>query len=77
MLHYKLGDAITYPPGYPNIAEYRRVEMFHGILPTEKRSKYLQLFQSYTCLKTPENSSTNLYIQLLLFSFSINHTNDY
>ena len=43
-LRYKLGGSITDPPGYPNIAEYRRVEMYHRILPTEKKEQILTTF---------------------------------
>ena len=47
-LRYKLGGSITDPPGYPNVAEYRRVEMYHRILPTAKRNKYLLHFPEQT-----------------------------
>ena len=43
-LRYKLGGSITDPPGYPHIAEYRRVEIYRCILPTEKKEQILTTF---------------------------------
>ncbi len=41
VLQHKLGSEITAPPGYPNISQYRRVEMFSRVLTTEKKEQVL------------------------------------
>lgn len=46
ILQYKLGSAITDPPGYPNVSEYRRVEMYSRVLTTEKKEQVLSTFSS-------------------------------
>ena len=36
LLQQKLGDMFTNPHGYPNLADYRRVEMFTRVLTVDK-----------------------------------------
>jgi len=48
-LHHKVGEALTDPPGYPNVAEYRRVEMYHRILPTQQKAQILATFGRKDC----------------------------
>ena len=44
MLKHKLGIEITNPYGYPNISQFRRVEMFSRVLTTEKKEQVLSAF---------------------------------
>ena len=46
-LETKLGKKIIDPPGYPNLAQLRRIEMYPSVLATslEKKKKYCQHFQ--------------------------------
>ena len=37
MLKHKLGIEIINPYGYPNVSQFRRVEMFSRVLTTEKK----------------------------------------
>ena len=36
----------TYPHGYPNLADYRRVEMFTRVLTVNKRTQVLSSFSN-------------------------------
>ena len=44
LLQQKLGDMFTNPRGYPNLADYRRVEMFTRVLTVDKRTQVLSSF---------------------------------
>ena len=44
MLEHKLGIEITNPCGYPNVSQFRRVEMFSRVLTTEKKEQVLSAF---------------------------------
>ena len=44
MLEHKLGIEITNPNGYPNVSQFRRVEMFGRVLTTEKKEQVLSAF---------------------------------
>ena len=44
MLKHKLGIEITNPYGYPNVSQFRRVEMFSRVLTTEKKEQVLSAF---------------------------------
>ena len=44
LLQQKLGDMFTNPRGYPNLADYRRVEMFTRVLTVDKRTQVLFSF---------------------------------
>lgn len=51
-LQLKLGECFTAPPGYPNISQFRRVEMFNRVLTVDKRKQVLSSFlQSDTNLR--------------------------
>ena len=43
-LQQKLGEHFTNPSGYPNVSQYRRVEMFCRVLTTVKRAQILSSF---------------------------------
>ena len=44
LLQQNLGDMFTNPRGYPNLADYRRVEMFTRVLTVDKRTQVLFSF---------------------------------
>ena len=44
ILEHKLGSAITFPPDYPNLSQYRRIEMYSRVLTTEKKEQILSTF---------------------------------
>ena len=44
ILEHKLGGAITFPPDYPNLSQYRRIEMYSRVLTTEKKEQILSTF---------------------------------
>lgn len=46
ILEHKLGSEVTSPPGYPNISEYRRIEMYSRVQTVEKKEKVLETFCS-------------------------------
>ncbi len=48
MLQQELGELFTSPPGYPNIEQFRQVEMFTRVLTVEKRNKVLATFKDPT-----------------------------
>ncbi len=48
MLQQELGELFTSPPGYPNIEEFRKVEMFTRVLTIEKRKQVLATFRDPT-----------------------------
>lgn len=43
-LKRKLGDFFTDPPGYPNLSNYRLIDMFSAVLTSEKKDDVLHLF---------------------------------
>ena len=44
MLQHKLGSAFTEPPGYPNVSQFRMVEMYSRVLTNEKKEQVLSSF---------------------------------
>ena len=44
MLQQELGELFTSPPGYPNVEQFRQVEMFTRVLTVEKRNQVLATF---------------------------------
>lgn len=40
----KIGEGFTEPPGYPNLAEYRTIDMFTRVLTTAKKEEVMTLF---------------------------------
>lgn len=44
MLLHQLGGMFTFPNGYPNLAEFRRVEMYSRVLTADKRAQVLSSF---------------------------------
>ena len=45
-LEAKLGNKFTDPPGYPNLAQFRRIEMYSSVLPVWKKEEILSTFSS-------------------------------
>ena len=43
-LKYRLGIAITEPPGYPNISQFRLVDMFTSVMTLDKKEEVLKSF---------------------------------
>ena len=46
LLQRKIGANFTDPPGYPNISQFRQVEMFTRVLTTSKKQQILSSFSS-------------------------------
>ena len=46
LLQRKLGANFTHPPGYPNLSQFRQVEMFTRVLTTSKKQQILSSFSS-------------------------------
>ena len=44
MLQQELGELFTSPPGYPNVEQFRQVEMFTRVLTVDKRNQVLATF---------------------------------
>ena len=40
----KIGDGCTEPPGYPNLAQYRIIDMFTRVLTSDKKEEVISLF---------------------------------
>ena len=65
MLREKLGDDFTLPSKYPDMSQYRRVEMFSRVLTLDKRSKVLSQFSEV-------GSSIRLVIATTAFGLGVN-----
>lgn len=65
MLRAKLGDHFTLPPKYPDISQYRRVEMFSRVLTFAKREQVLSSFSEV-------DSSIRLVIATTAFGLGVN-----
>ena len=63
-LLHKLGHNFTHPPGYPNTSEFRVVEMFSGVLTTDKKNQVLSTFSTI-------DSSLRLVIATSAFGLGI------
>ena len=46
LLTYKLGRAATVPPGYPNVSQFRRIEMYSRVSTNQKKEQILATFSS-------------------------------
>ena len=44
LLKHKMGSSFTEPPGYPNLSDFRLVDMFTAVLTAEKKEQVLQSF---------------------------------
>ena len=66
LLQQKLGDMFTYPRGYPNLADYRKVEMFTRVLIVDKQT---QVLSSFSDSETPLKVIVSIVISSSLFSF--------
>lgn len=44
VIKVKLGDGYTEPPGYPNLGQYRVIDMFTRVLTPAKKEKVVSLF---------------------------------
>lgn len=64
LLQHKLGSAITDPPGYPNVSEYRRLEMYSRVLTTQKKEQVLSTFSG-------KNSVIRLVIATSAFGLGV------
>ena len=43
MIQQELGELFISPPGYPNVEQFRQVEMFTRVLTVEKRNQVLEI----------------------------------
>ena len=66
LLQQKLGDMFTYPRGYPNLADYRKVEMFTRVLIVDKQT---QVLSSFSDSESPLKVIVSIVISSSLFSF--------
>ena len=64
MVRHKLGSVFTEPPGYPDVSQFRMVEMYSRVLTTEKREQVLSSF-------TKPGSKLRLVIATTAFGLGI------
>ena len=64
MIRHKLGSVFTEPPGYPDVSQFRMVEMYSRILTSEKREHVLSSF-------TKPDSKLRLVIATTVFGLGI------
>lgn len=57
----KLGDGYTEPPGYPNLGQYRVIDMFTRVLTPPKKEEVVSLFSKKT--RKPAFNHSNSCIQ--------------
>ena len=44
MLQHELGDHFTFPSGYPDVQQFRQVEMFARVQTVAKHAQVLKMF---------------------------------
>ena len=64
MVRHKLGSVFTEPPGYPDVSQFRMVEMYSRVLTSEKREQVLSSF-------TKPDSKLRLVIATTAFGLGI------